>query len=89
MDFKGQQLSEQIFYYIVIAFGIVGWIHGYIKQSIYFTVIWWFIGVLISIVLSVPDWPYFNRNPVKWLSPIGERGVQEERNQVMKDRKKR
>jgi len=47
MDFKGQQLSEQIFYYVVIFFGVIGWIHGYIEGSFYWTVLWWAGGVVL------------------------------------------
>eukprot|EP00191_Tetraselmis_sp_GSL018_P010952 CAMPEP_0177599072 /NCGR_PEP_ID=MMETSP0419_2-20121207/12764_1 /TAXON_ID=582737 /ORGANISM="Tetraselmis sp., Strain GSL018" /LENGTH=60 /DNA_ID=CAMNT_0019091713 /DNA_START=465 /DNA_END=647 /DNA_ORIENTATION=- len=29
-------------------------------------------GVTMALVVSVPDWPYFNQHPLKWLDPIEE-----------------
>ena len=114
MDFEGQRLSELIFYWIVLAFGGVGWVIGYMKQD--FTPVFqaWLVGVVLSIVVSklkrnwfiqvfcrifcwrmvwltfsppslqieflfklrkicVPDWPFYNRNPIKWLDIVPNR----------------
>mmetsp|Transcript_29346 Transcript_29346/g.33770 ORF Transcript_29346/g.33770 Transcript_29346/m.33770 type:complete len:80 (+) Transcript_29346:153-392(+) len=73
MDYKGQYLSELLFYWIILAFGAVGWVIGYIKQDFSFVFYPWLAGVLIACVLCVPDWPYFNRNPVDWLSSVPDR----------------
>lgn len=70
MDYEGQRLAELLFYIIIIAFGAVGWIIGYFKQD--FTVVFqaWLVGVVISIILCVPDWPMFNRHPIQWLESV-------------------
>eukprot|EP00985_Skeletonema_marinoi_P015177 scaffold7770_cov121-Skeletonema_marinoi.AAC.4 len=57
MDYEGQKLSEILFYYIIILFGV--------------------IGVGISILLCVPDWPIYNKHPVKWLESIPDRSQEE------------
>mmetsp|Transcript_3223 Transcript_3223/g.4698 ORF Transcript_3223/g.4698 Transcript_3223/m.4698 type:complete len:91 (+) Transcript_3223:118-390(+) len=73
MDYKGQQLSEQLYYYIVIIFGVIAWFVGYVQQSFLLTVYGWSAGVAISVLLCVPDWPWYRRNPIKWLESIPER----------------
>jgi len=101
MDYKGQRLAELIFYWIILSFGIVGWVIGYVQQD--FTVVFqaWLVGVLISVLVSlsplrptiatvslshihryvnpsfsqlcVPDWPFYNRNPISWLESVPDR----------------
>jgi hypothetical protein len=51
-DFKGQQLSEQLYYYIVILLGALGWIMGYFKESFLYTFYGWAIGVGLSLLVS-------------------------------------
>jgi signal peptidase complex subunit 1 len=73
MDYQGQKLSENLFYYIIILFGSVGWIYGYILQDFTYVFYSWSVGVAISMVLCVPDWPIYNKNPIKWLECIPDR----------------
>lgn len=73
MDYKGQQLSELIFQIIIVLFGSVGWIYGYMEQDFMIVFQCWVVGVLISVLLCVPDWPFYNRHPVKWLESVPNR----------------
>mmetsp|Transcript_13454 Transcript_13454/g.22930 ORF Transcript_13454/g.22930 Transcript_13454/m.22930 type:complete len:89 (-) Transcript_13454:316-582(-) len=73
MDYQGQKLSENLFYYIIILFGSIGWIYGYFLQDFTYVFYSWSVGVAISIVLCVPDWPIYNRHPIKWLDDIPDR----------------
>ena len=54
MDYEGQRLAELLFYYIILAFGGVGWVIGYFQQD--FTIVFqcWLVGVVISVVVSCP-----------------------------------
>lgn len=58
MDYEGQKLAELIFYWIILSFGAVGWIIGYIKQD--FTIVFqcWLVGVVLSVVVR----PYCQRS---------------------------
>ncbi|KAL3765037.1 hypothetical protein ACHAWU_009405 [Discostella pseudostelligera] len=82
MDYQGQKLSENLFYYIILLFGSIGWVYGYFLQDFTYVFYSWSVGVVISIVLCVPDWPIYNRHPIKWLESIpdrsGEGGVSSE-----------
>jgi len=73
MDYEGQKLSEILFYYIIILFGVIGWIYGYFLQDFTYVFYSWGVGVGISILLCVPDWPIYNKHPVKWLESIPDR----------------
>ena len=53
MDYEGQKLSENIFYILILGFGIVGWIIGYIHQDFFICVKSWFIGLVLSIIVSL------------------------------------
>mmetsp|Transcript_37520 Transcript_37520/g.81753 ORF Transcript_37520/g.81753 Transcript_37520/m.81753 type:complete len:80 (+) Transcript_37520:292-531(+) len=70
MDYEGQKLSELLFHWIILSFGAVGWIVGYFHQDFSYVFYAWSVGTLISIVLCVPDWPFYNKHPVKWLDQI-------------------
>lgn len=52
MDYEGQRLAEFIFYWVILAFGAVGWVIGYLQQD--FTVVFqcWLVGVAISVIVS-------------------------------------
>eukprot|EP00549_Striatella_unipunctata_P026344 CAMPEP_0118673346 /NCGR_PEP_ID=MMETSP0800-20121206/266_1 /TAXON_ID=210618 ORGANISM="Striatella unipunctata, Strain CCMP2910" /NCGR_SAMPLE_ID=MMETSP0800 /ASSEMBLY_ACC=CAM_ASM_000638 /LENGTH=92 /DNA_ID=CAMNT_0006568389 /DNA_START=63 /DNA_END=341 /DNA_ORIENTATION=- len=73
MDYQGQRLAELIFHWIICSFGAVGWVYGYIQQDFTFCFYAWLAGVVISVVLCVPDWPFYNRHPIKWLESVPDR----------------
>mmetsp|Transcript_63588 Transcript_63588/g.143444 ORF Transcript_63588/g.143444 Transcript_63588/m.143444 type:complete len:96 (+) Transcript_63588:119-406(+) len=66
MDYQGQKLAELAYYWIIIIFGGIGWLWGFYEKNFMYTFNAWAVGVVISVVLCVPDWPWFNRNPVVW-----------------------
>mmetsp|Transcript_48095 Transcript_48095/g.79952 ORF Transcript_48095/g.79952 Transcript_48095/m.79952 type:complete len:116 (-) Transcript_48095:241-588(-) len=70
VDYKGQELAEQIYYYLIIVVGAIAWIVGYVQQSFLITVYGWAGGVALAVLICVPNWPWFNRNPVEWLEKI-------------------
>eukprot|EP00545_Synedropsis_sp_CCMP1620_P006234 CAMPEP_0119018340 /NCGR_PEP_ID=MMETSP1176-20130426/19121_1 /TAXON_ID=265551 /ORGANISM="Synedropsis recta cf, Strain CCMP1620" /LENGTH=77 /DNA_ID=CAMNT_0006972313 /DNA_START=75 /DNA_END=308 /DNA_ORIENTATION=+ len=73
MDYEGQRLAEILFQWIICSFGAVGWVIGYINQDFYQTFYVWLVAVVISVIICVPDWPFFNRHPVKWLESVPDR----------------
>mmetsp|Transcript_1100 Transcript_1100/g.2460 ORF Transcript_1100/g.2460 Transcript_1100/m.2460 type:complete len:90 (-) Transcript_1100:1164-1433(-) len=73
MDYEGQRLSELLFYWLIIGFGGVGWVIGYFRQEFFIVFKFWLVGVVLSVVLCVPDWPFYNRNPIKWLESVPDR----------------
>jgi len=69
MDFLGQKLAEQLYQIVMIIFASIGFIIGFIQQDFNFTLYSFGIGMLISSLVSLPDWPYLNKHPVNWRTP--------------------
>jgi signal peptidase complex subunit 1 len=66
MDFKGQQLAEFMHQLIGIFCAVVGFCWGWWYQDFSIPVRCVGFGILLSCILCVPDWPFFNRHPNTW-----------------------
>ena len=80
MDFVGQHLAERVYQVIIVLFSVVGFFVGYAKQEFSLTFYIWAAGVALACLAAVPDWPFYNRNPVKWresLAPPESEGEDE------------
>eukprot|EP00954_Amorphochlora_amoebiformis_P014590 1140998-Amorphochlora_amoeboformis.AAC.2 len=66
MDFVGQRLTDRLHQLITAIFGVIGFFYGYVHQRFAFTMYISMIGLGISALLCVPDWPFLNQNPLKW-----------------------
>jgi len=51
MDYKGQRLCEYIYTILVILFGSVAWIYGYVKEDFVLTFYGWAAGLVLSILV--------------------------------------
>lgn len=52
MDYKGQKLAEYIYSFIVILFGAIAWVVGYIQGDFVLTFYGWAIGLALSLLVS-------------------------------------
>lgn len=52
-------------------FQAIAFIVGYIQQDIHLTLWLGLAGTLITLLIVVPPYPFYNRNPEKWLDPVG------------------
>ena len=52
MDYEGQKLCENLFYYIILFFGAIGWIKGYIEQDFVYVFYAWSVGMVVSLIVS-------------------------------------
>ncbi|XP_068107976.1 signal peptidase complex subunit 1 [Hyperolius riggenbachi] len=86
MDYKGQKLAEQIFQGIIIFSAIIGFIYGYIIEQFGWTVYIVIAGFGVSCLLTLPPWPMYRRNPLKWL-PSLECATDEKKQQEKKSKK--
>lgn len=48
----------------------IAFIVGYVLQDIYLTLLVGLGGTVLTFLVVVPPWPYFNKNPLDWL-PAG------------------
>ena len=65
-DFKGQKKAERWFQIIHILFAVLGFIWGYMVQRFSIAVYSVLAAFVVSAVLTLPPWPMFRRNPLKW-----------------------
>lgn len=66
-DFAGQSLAELLTYTLLSLSGIIAFFVGFSSQDIYKTLYIGGAGTILTFLLVVPPWPYFNRKPEKWL----------------------
>ena len=74
MDYKGQLLAENLYFYICCAISAVAWIVGWFFNDFQVTVYGWAGSMALVVLISIPDWPMYNRDPVEWLEEVGCRG---------------
>ncbi|GMY26479.1 probable signal peptidase complex subunit 1 [Fagus crenata] len=69
MDWQGQKLAEQLMQILLLAFAVVAFATGYILGSFQMMILIYAGGVVLTTLVTVPNWPFFNRHPLKWLEP--------------------
>ncbi|KAI4336591.1 hypothetical protein L6164_015101 [Bauhinia variegata] len=67
MDWQGQKLAEQLMQIMLLAFAVVAFAVGYIIGSFQMMIFIYAGGVVLTTLVTVPNWPFFNRHPLKWL----------------------
>mmetsp|Transcript_25637 Transcript_25637/g.68512 ORF Transcript_25637/g.68512 Transcript_25637/m.68512 type:complete len:110 (+) Transcript_25637:71-400(+) len=86
MDFKGQLYCERTFQILVVIFGLIGFVVGYIKQEFRITFLFLATGGGVSAVICLPDWPWWNRHPLEWLPEPEEEEETEKKKKKKKDK---
>lgn len=69
MDWQGQKLAEQLMQIMLVAFAVVAFLTGYVMGSFRLMILVYAGGVFLTTLITVPNWPFFNRHPLKWLDP--------------------
>ncbi|XP_015572268.1 signal peptidase complex subunit 1 [Ricinus communis] len=69
MDWQGQKLAEQLMQIMLLIFAVVAFMAGYATGSFQMMIQIYAAGVVLTTLITVPNWPWFNRNPLKWLDP--------------------
>ncbi|RVW24509.1 hypothetical protein VitviT2T_001491 [Vitis vinifera] len=67
MDWQGQKLAEQLMQTLLLAFAVVAFVAGYSLGSFQMMLLIYAGGVALTTLITVPNWPFFNRHPLKWL----------------------
>ncbi|EQC41775.1 hypothetical protein SDRG_00638 [Saprolegnia diclina VS20] len=66
VDYAGQALAEKMMRIIFIVFCTPAWIYGFFQQDFTYPLYAWGAACATAVVLTLPNWPYFNRNPIQW-----------------------
>ena len=69
MDFRGQRLAEAVGVWLVTVGAVIGFLFGYAQQDFSGMLTMFGGSLALAALLTVPDWPPYNRHPVKWLPP--------------------
>ncbi|KAL5013684.1 hypothetical protein ScPMuIL_007954 [Solemya velum] len=66
MDFEGQKKAEKTFQIIILLFGIVGFVWGYICQQFSQTMYILLAGFFVSCLLTLPPWSMYRKKSLPW-----------------------
>jgi len=79
IDFEGQKTAEQLATALLSTLGGIAFIIGYFLQDIKLALQIGLGGTVLVALVVVPPWPFYNKNPVKWLpvagSGLGSHGI--------------
>ncbi|KAL9328872.1 hypothetical protein ACSQ67_003875 [Phaseolus vulgaris] len=67
MDWQGQKLAEQLMQIMLLAFAVIAFASGYVMASFQMMILVYAGGVVLTTLLTIPNWPFFNRHPLIWL----------------------
>jgi len=75
IDFEGQKLAVLVNYGFMSTFGVASFVTGLTTSNVYYALYVGLAGLVVTMLAVVPPWPFYNRNPVKWLGPRKVGGV--------------
>ncbi|RPA83811.1 microsomal signal peptidase 12 kDa subunit [Ascobolus immersus RN42] len=67
IDFEGQKLVEQISSTCLVAVGLVSLTVGFALQDLVYTLYIMGAGLILTMLVTVPPWPFYNRNAPRFL----------------------
>lgn len=70
MDYAGQKLAEQLLLWLVLGCGLGSFLLGYLTGSFHLMVYLNGVGLLATVLVVLPDWPFYNKTPLQWLPPL-------------------
>ena len=70
MDLVGQHNAERLYMIILLAVAVPAYLLGWYYGSMRLMLVVYGAGAVAAVALAVPDWPFWNRHPLRWL-PAG------------------
>uniref|UniRef100_A0A0D3HU17 Signal peptidase complex subunit 1 n=1 Tax=Oryza barthii TaxID=65489 RepID=A0A0D3HU17_9ORYZ len=67
MDWQGQKLAEMLMQLLLVASAVAAFVVGYAMADFQLMLLVYAGGVVLTALVTVPNWPFFNRHPLKWL----------------------
>ncbi|CAN6360812.1 unnamed protein product, partial [Urochloa humidicola] len=67
MDWQGQKRAEMLMQVLLVAAAVAAFLVGYVRGDFQLMLLVYAGGVVLTALVTVPNWPFFNRNPLKWL----------------------
>merc|ERR1711876_149742 len=74
IDYHGQWMAEKIFQVILVVSGVIGFIYGFLTESMQNSMMCLGAGFALSCVLTVLPWPYLRpqTKDLKWADECDE-----------------
>ncbi|KAC9488817.1 hypothetical protein E3N88_45740 [Mikania micrantha] len=69
MDWQGQKIAEQVMQIMLVVFAIGAFLTGYFMGSLQLMLFIYAGGVVLTTLITIPNWTIFNRHPLNWLEP--------------------
>ncbi|MQL79821.1 hypothetical protein Taro_012238 [Colocasia esculenta] len=69
MDWQGQKLSEMLMQAMLVASAVAAFAAGYALGSFQTMLLVYAGGIVLTALVTLPNWPFYNRHPLKWLDP--------------------
>ncbi|KAL2809470.1 microsomal signal peptidase 12 kDa subunit-domain-containing protein [Aspergillus granulosus] len=70
IDFHGQQITEILSTALLVLSGVIAFLVGYIFQDLHLTLWTGLAGTVLTGLVVIPPWPFYNKHPEKWLAPL-------------------
>lgn len=67
MDWQGQKRAEMLMQVLLVASAVAAFLVGYVRAEFQLMLLVYAGGVVLTALVTVPNWPFFNRHPLKWL----------------------
>ncbi|KAK3038174.1 hypothetical protein RJ639_029628 [Escallonia herrerae] len=71
MDWQGQMLAEQLMQIMISSFAVMAFLGGYALDSFEIMLLVYAGVVVLTSVITVFNWPFFNSHPLNWLPQGG------------------
>ncbi|KAJ1685637.1 hypothetical protein LUZ63_017027 [Rhynchospora breviuscula] len=69
MDWQGQKRAEMLMQIFLVVSAVVAFGLGYLMRDFRLMMLIYAGGVVLTAFITVPNWPFFNHHPLKWLDP--------------------
>jgi len=66
IDYVGQSFSLRLMYLIFLVGYAISFVVGFLAKDLTYTLVLGVGTVVLAFVATVPSWPYFRRNPLKF-----------------------
>ncbi|KAJ3671889.1 hypothetical protein LUZ60_007968 [Juncus effusus] len=67
MDWEGQKRAELLMQILLVASAIAAFATGYLMKDFGLMMVIYAAGVVLTALVTVPNWWFFNKNPLEWL----------------------
>ncbi|SMN20786.1 similar to Saccharomyces cerevisiae YJR010C-A SPC1 Subunit of the signal peptidase complex (SPC) [Maudiozyma saulgeensis] len=69
VDYPSQKKLNDRTHILIILFGIISFVYGYVTQSIKNLLICYGVGILITSLIIVPAYPFYNKQKLNFVTP--------------------